>query len=69
MKVFVLGAGLMGRAVVYDLASSREVQQIIVGDFDRARAREVAKTFGRGKAKAVFADVRKTAHLAGLLRG
>lgn len=69
MKVFVLGAGLMGRAVVYDLAASREVQKIIVGDFDRARAREVAHTFGRGKARAVFADVRETAHLAGLLRG
>ncbi|MGH9726820.1 MAG: saccharopine dehydrogenase NADP-binding domain-containing protein, partial [Candidatus Acidiferrales bacterium] len=69
MKVFVLGAGLMGRAVVCDLAGSPEVQKITVGDFDRARAREVVQTFGRGKARAVFADVRETAHLASLLRG
>ena len=69
MKIFVLGAGLMGRAVVYDLASAREVREIIVADFDRARANEVALKFGRGKARAAFADVRETPHLARLLRG
>jgi lysine 6-dehydrogenase len=69
MKIFVLGAGLMGRAVVYDLASAREVREIIVADFDRARASEVARRFGRGKARAVFADVHETPHLARLLRG
>ncbi len=69
MKVVVLGAGLMGRAVVYDLGRAREVEQIIVADFDRNRASEVARQFGRGKARAVFADVRETAPLARLLRG
>ncbi|MGA8223735.1 MAG: saccharopine dehydrogenase C-terminal domain-containing protein [Candidatus Acidiferrales bacterium] len=69
MKIFVLGAGMMGRAVVYDLGGAREVKQIIVGDFDRARAHDVARQFGRGKARAVVADVRETAHLARLLRG
>src|ERR1700675_5016532 len=69
MKIFVLGAGLMGRAVVYDLTSAREVREIIVADFDRARANEIARKFGRGKARAAFADVRETAHLARLLRG
>jgi lysine 6-dehydrogenase len=69
MKIFVLGAGMMGRAVVYDLGGAREVKQIVVGDFDRARAHDVARKFGRGKARAVVADVRETAHLARLLRG
>ncbi len=69
MKIFVLGAGLMGRAVVYDLASAREVPEIVVADFDRARANEVARKFGRGKARAAFADVRETPRLARLLRG
>jgi lysine 6-dehydrogenase len=69
MKLFVLGAGLMGRAVVYDLSSAREVREIIVADFDRSRATEVAKKFGRGKARAVFADVRDENRLARLLRG
>ncbi|MGB6265698.1 MAG: saccharopine dehydrogenase C-terminal domain-containing protein [Candidatus Acidiferrales bacterium] len=68
MKIFVLGAGLMGRAVVHDLATAREVHKIVVADFDRARAREVASQFGRGKATSAFADVRDTAHLAKLLK-
>jgi lysine 6-dehydrogenase len=69
MKIFVLGAGMMGRAVVHDLGGAREVKQITVADFDRARAHNVARQFGRGKARAVVADVRETAHLARLLRG
>lgn len=69
MKIFVLGAGMMGRAVVHDLANAREVRQIVVADFDRARAQEVARKFGRGKARAVFADVRKTSELAKRARG
>jgi len=69
MKVTVLGAGLMGRAVVHDLAGAPEVKSILVADFDRKRADEVSKQFGRGKAKSAFADVRETAHLAKLLRG
>jgi lysine 6-dehydrogenase len=69
MKIFVLGAGMMGRAVVHDLGGAREVQRIVVGDFDRGRAHEVARKFGRGKARGAFADVRDTAHLARLLRG
>ena len=59
----------MGRAVVHDLAGVREVAQIVVGDFDRGRAAEVAKKFGRGRARAIFADVRETGELAKRLRG
>jgi saccharopine dehydrogenase-like NADP-dependent oxidoreductase len=69
MKIFVLGAGMMGRAVVYDLGGAREVQHILVADYDRGRAHEVARIFGRGKARGAFADVRDTSHLARLLRG
>ena len=69
MKIFVLGAGMMGRAVVYDLGRARDVKNIAVADFDRGRAREVARTFGRGKARGHFADVRKTQQLAKLARG
>jgi lysine 6-dehydrogenase len=69
MKFVVLGAGLMGRAVVYDLAGAREVSSIVAADFDRARAHEVSRKFGRGKARAAFADVRDAKHLAKLLQG
>jgi lysine 6-dehydrogenase len=69
MRIVVLGAGLMGRAVVYDLGGAREVRSIVVADFDRQRARDVARKFGRGKALGIFADVRKTRELAKVLRG
>lgn len=69
MKIVVLGAGLMGRAVIYDLGGAREVRSILVADFDRSRAQQVARKFGRGKARGGFADVREITHLASLLRG
>ena len=69
MKIVVLGAGLMGRAVVYDLATAREVKNIVVADFDRSRAHDVAQKFGHGIARAAFADVRDTKQLAKLLQG
>jgi lysine 6-dehydrogenase len=60
---------MMGRAVVYDLGRVREVKAIAVADFDRDRAQEVARTFGQGKTRAHFADVRDTRHLAKLAHG
>jgi lysine 6-dehydrogenase len=69
VKIFVLGAGMMGRAVVYDLGRARDVRNIAVADFDRSRAHEVARQFGRSKARGFFADVRDTRHLAKLARG
>jgi lysine 6-dehydrogenase len=69
MRITVLGAGMMGRAVVYDLARAGDVSNLIVADFDRKRAEEVTRAFGRGKTKAAFADVRDTGKLAQLLRG
>src|ERR1700728_3155891 len=69
MKIVALGAGLMGRAVVHDLAGAREVRDIVVADFDRERAQEVARKFGDGKASGLFADVRDTRRLAKVLRG
>ena len=68
MKIVVFGAGLMGRAVVWELGHAPEVQQVVLADFDLARAQEVARKFGRRKACAHFADVRETRGLARLLR-
>jgi lysine 6-dehydrogenase len=50
MKIAVVGAGLMGRAAVYDLAQCRDVNKIGVYDINLKQAREVAKKYGRGKA-------------------
>jgi lysine 6-dehydrogenase len=69
MHIVVLGAGLMGRAVVYDLARTPEVRRILVADSDRDRAEEAARQVGKHKAHAAFADVRETSSLARLLRG
>jgi lysine 6-dehydrogenase len=49
MKIAVVGAGLMGRAAVYDLARNRNVEKIGVFDINLRLAREVAKKYGRGK--------------------
>ena len=69
MRFVVLVAGLMGRAALYDLARSREASEIIVADFDLPRARQAAREFGNGKARAAFCDVRQTADTVRLLAG
>ena len=67
MRFVVLGAGMMGCAVVHDLARSRTVEEILAADYDFARAKDVARKFGAGKARAVRADVRDTRALAKLV--
>jgi lysine 6-dehydrogenase len=48
MKIAVIGAGLMGRAAVFDLARVSGVDQVGVFDIDGKRAQEVANRFGNG---------------------
>ena len=45
MKVVILGAGLMGRAIAYDMTQNSDVKQIILADKDFDRAVQVAKLF------------------------
>jgi len=49
MKIAVVGAGLMGRAAVHDLAQNPDVIQIGLFDIDLKRAREIAAQYGRKK--------------------
>ena len=67
MKFVVIGAGMMGCATVFDLAHSEPVKEVLVADFNLARARAVVRQFGGGKAKAVHADVRNVPALTKLL--
>ncbi|MGB2626300.1 MAG: saccharopine dehydrogenase C-terminal domain-containing protein [Candidatus Acidiferrum sp.] len=67
LKFTVLGAGMMGCATVYDLARSKTVDEILVGDYDLPRAETVAQRFGAGKARAISVDVRDAAALAKIL--
>lgn len=69
MRFVVLGAGLMGRAALYDLARSHEATEIIVADYDQPRAQQAAREYGNGKARHAFCDVRQTAETVRLLTG
>ncbi|MEX2115676.1 MAG: saccharopine dehydrogenase C-terminal domain-containing protein [Bacteroidota bacterium] len=46
MKFLVLGSGLMGGAVAYDLAKSKGVTQVTVADLDGGRASQTAAGIG-----------------------
>ncbi len=59
MKIAVVGAGLMGRAAVYDLARAQGVTQIVVFDIDKETAEKVAEEFGARKTTGKFLDVSK----------
>ncbi len=49
MRIAVIGAGLMGRAVVYDLAQQETVRKVGVFDIKKDVATAVAETYGYGK--------------------
>ena len=50
MKIAVIGAGLMGRAAVHDLARASGVDEVGVFDIDAELARSVSEKYGDGKA-------------------
>lgn len=56
MKIAVIGAGLMGRAAVYDLAQNDRITEIGVFDIDLELAKQVANKYGYGKAVAAALD-------------
>jgi lysine 6-dehydrogenase len=57
MRIAVIGAGLMGRAAVYDLAQNEQIEQIGVFDIDPDLAAQVAGKYGYGKAESAALDV------------
>ncbi len=56
MKIAVIGAGLMGRAAVYDLARAEGVKKVGVFDIDQQLAKEVADKYGNEIAESGFLD-------------
>ncbi|MCP4684428.1 MAG: hypothetical protein GY867_03170 [bacterium] len=50
MKIAVIGAGLMGRAALYDAARAENVEKVGIFDIDEKLAAEVGERFGEGKA-------------------
>ncbi|WP_144462776.1 saccharopine dehydrogenase family protein [Siminovitchia fortis] len=69
MKIAVLGAGLMGKEAVRDLAGSESVKEIGIADiyFDQAEA--VCRTVGSPKVKAFQLDAGNFQDLVQFLRG
>jgi len=67
MKLAVIGAGLMGRAAVYDLAQNEWVELVGVYDSDEKIARDVAAKYAHGKSTAAFLEAGDEAAAAAVL--
>ena len=68
MKIAVLGAGLMGRAAVYDLSRAEGVTAVGVFDIDEKLADEVAKKYGNNIAIAAALDAGDIAAVTSVLK-
>jgi saccharopine dehydrogenase-like NADP-dependent oxidoreductase len=67
MKALVLGIGLQGKAVVYDLDKSRLITEIIAADTDQAEVEQYLIGSGAKKAKAVSFDASDEGQLQQLI--
>lgn len=47
MNVLILGSGMMGSALAYDLAHSSGVEKILITDIDEQRAKSAAESLGK----------------------
>jgi len=54
MKVLIVGAGMQGQVLTWNLGRNPAVTEIVVADYDEKRAQFVAGQVGNGKAKALF---------------
>lgn len=53
MKVLIVGAGMQGQVLTWNLGRNPAVTEIVVADYDEKRAQFVAGQVGNGKAKAI----------------
>ena len=56
MKVLIVGAGMQGQVLTWNLGRNPAVSEILVTDYDEARATFVAGQVGNGKAAGAFID-------------
>jgi lysine 6-dehydrogenase len=56
MRIAVIGAGLMGRAVLFDLTRNEDVRSLGLFDVDEKLASEIADKYGGGKTSPVQFD-------------
>jgi saccharopine dehydrogenase (NAD+, L-lysine-forming) len=69
MKVLVVGAGMQGQVITWNLGRSPVASEIVVADYDEQRARFVAGQVGAGKATAIRLDASDTDAVAAAAAG
>jgi len=69
LRLAVVGAGMMGRAVAFDLVRQPDVERVLVCDRSAARLREIKKWLGSRKVLVARADASDDVAMAGLLDG
>jgi lysine 6-dehydrogenase len=69
VKALVLGAGMMGRAIAYDIARAKGVDEVVLGDISLKVAKDVAKWAGMKNIRPVKADVSKPDSIKKLMKG
>jgi lysine 6-dehydrogenase len=68
MKIFVLGAGLMGKEVTRDLIRNAEVKVVVVGDLDISRAEKVCQQLNDDRLQPVFMDTSDEANFINFIK-
>lgn len=68
MKVLVLGAGMMGRAIAYDLNRFSNFDEILIGDRDRKTRTLATNFFKETFVKVISVDAGKTEELEKLMQ-
>jgi len=69
MKYLVLGSGLMGRAVAFDLLRDKENDEIRLADIDLSRAKEVAAWLADNRIKPILVDVNDKEQVLQAMKG
>jgi len=68
-KVLIVGAGMQGQVLTWNLGRNPAVTEIVVGDYDEARAKFVAGQVGSGKATAIKIDASDAGAVARAAQG
>ncbi len=69
MRIFVLGAGLMGKEVARDSIKNPQVEQVTIGDLDIKRAEEVCKQLKSDKLLALSINASNEAEFIEKIKG
>ncbi len=69
MKFLIIGAGLMGRALAYDLVQSNSIDSVTLADIHLERAREIARKIDEERVRPVKLDANYFDDLINVMTG